>query len=124
MEQISKSIQEVRQSWEKMFSSIDKYYPYAKQKETDEPTWHFIVPERKAWTFDILNRIWCNIDGAKNWLSEPIHPSFRTGTSRYYGFRDTEQNKEYHIICKQYLNRNSLVIIRVEDRSQFYTNNS
>ena len=89
----------MRQSWEMMISKIEKYFP---KSRINPDSWEILISEKRAWAFDILNRIWCNASIGLEW-AEPFQPHFSIG--RNYGcvFIDLDKSKKYTITSKVYL---------------------
>ena len=90
----------MRQSWETMISKIEKYFPNSR---INPDSWEILISQKKAWAFDILNRVWCNASIGLEW-AEPFHPCFGIGRNRGYIFVDLDAHKQYKITSKIYLN--------------------
>lgn len=100
----------MRQSWTNMIAKIEKYFPASR---VNPDSWEILISERKAWAFDIINKIWCNASMALEW-SEPFHPGFGAGRNRGYVFIDLKERKQYTITSKQYLNNVTKVHFYIE----------
>lgn len=102
----------MRESWQTMIAKVEKYYPKSKNPEYD--LWQFVISEKKSWMFDVINRVWCNMDNNFDW-HDTTHPCFRSNQNYSDGYTDLEQMKRYYITAKRWLNGNTLICIGITD---------
>lgn len=103
----------MRGSWQTLIAKVEKYYPNAKNPDFEQ--WHFIISPKKQWMFDVLNRVWCNMDIQYEW-HEPSHPILRQYLSHGDGYTDLEKKVRYTLQANgRYYNGNTLVIIKKEN---------
>lgn len=101
----------IRTTWETLIAKVGKYYPKSKNSEFEQ--WQFVISKNKTWMFDVLNKVWCNMDGNGCW-HDITHPVFRPQSNHRDGYTDLEQMKQYQITSHRWLNGNTLIIIRIE----------
>lgn len=101
----------VNQVWEKMIANVDKYF-HSPIVNTEEEIRSFIVSDRKSWCFDMLNKVYGNVNSDGEYM-DFTHPSFMKGVTRRCVFCDNENKVEYRMFCKPYLNGNTLITIKI-----------
>ena len=103
---------EIRATWETLIAKVEKYYPQTKNENST--FWYFVVSKHKNWMFDVLNKVWCNMDDNYDW-HDISHPLFKPVCNHRDGYTDLEQNKTYMITTHRWSNGNTIVTIKIED---------
>lgn len=86
----------MRESWKAMIAKVEKYFPGSRNDgfiDDDYIQWNFIISKKKHWMFDVLNKIWCNMNIEFEW-HDPSHPIIRENLSFGDGYTDLEEKND------------------------------
>lgn len=103
--------EQARTGWQKLIGNIDKYF-HTPIVNTEEGTREFIISERKAWAFEMLNRVYGNMSQGE-WC-DYYHPCFYKGRIERCEFVDEENGRTYMMASQKYLNGNTKITLKIQ----------
>lgn len=110
-----KSDAEIKVSWDRLISHIDKYFntPIVQKYDGHRETREFIIPARKDWVFYMLNNVWCNFDIDEYAYVDDYHP--RTYKQSRTKASARTSSKQYILCTDRYLHGNTHVVVFIDD---------